>query len=320
VCWGARMRTEVGRVPVRSLAAVSGIFAVVAATGLALAGAPSSAAGACPDVAFIGARGSGEPDHLVRNGKNIPYHRGMGAPVDFMAKRLEGIVSDYGEQMRALSVVYSADGVEELVSDKSEVVAMAAAGGLGLGNPAAGVAGLSGAAALYYWRHLRPYEASISRGVAQTLIEIKIVLTRCPEEEIVLAGYSQGAMVVHQAELRLEREGNFAALDAIGGTLLLGDGDRVPHSAAKLIGGAPSGGEGVQVYLHGFKAQDVVEPESTVEICAPGDIVCDFSLHTDGTAFYRAGAHAHSSYDQPPQSHFLDAAVDWLAVQMGFKE
>jgi hypothetical protein len=295
-------------------------LAVSVAAWVGAGSARAAAAIPCPDVAFIGARGSGEPDHLVKHGKNVPYHRGMGAPIDYMAKRLEAIVSNYGEEMRPLSVIYSADGVEELIPDKSEVFAMAASGGLGLGNPAAGVAGLSGAAALYYARHLRPYEASIARGVAQALVEIKTVLSRCPEEEIVLAGYSQGAMVIHQAELRLEREGNSAALDAIGGTLLLGDGDRVPHSAAKLIGGAPSGGEGVQVYLHGFKAQDVVEPESTVEICAPGDVVCDFTLHTDGTAFYRAGAHTHSNYDQPPQSSFLDAAVDWLAVQMGFRE
>jgi len=80
-----------------------------------------------------------------------------------------------------------------------------------------------------------------------------------------------------------------------------------------------SGGQGVQVALHGFKPHDVVEPETTVEICVPGDIVCDFKLRTDvgALAAYRSGSQLHSGYKDKPQSVYLDRAVDWLAREMG---
>jgi hypothetical protein len=211
--------------------------------------------------------------------------------------------------MGILPVVYSAHSVEELKPSKPEIAEMAAAG---LG----GVAGLTGAAGIYYERNLKPYEASIADGVSATIDEIRAVLSGCPETEIVLAGYSQGAMAIHQAELQLERDGDEEALDAIGGTLLLGDGDRAPNTQAKIFGGAPAGGEGVQVYFRRFKPLDVVEPETTAEICVRGDIVCDFKLHLD-SAFYSEGTHVHSSYDVEPQQVYLRQAVEWLAEEMG---
>ncbi len=274
---------------------------------------------ACPDVMFIGARGSGEPAEITQNHKRVPYERGMGAPVNYMAGGLGALVDAYGEEMRSLPVIYSADSVSELVPSKAELAAMASAGGLGLGNPAAGVAGLSGAAALYYARHAKPYLASIKLGVSQTIVELETELTACPEIEFVLAGYSQGAMAIHQAELRLEQDGHEDVLDAIGGTLLLGDGDRAPNSAAKSFGGAPRSGEGIQVSLHGIKPRDVVEPETTAEICVANDLVCDFKLRTDvgALAFYENGSHLHSAYKVPPQRNYLDSAVSWLAREMG---
>ncbi len=257
---------------------------------------------------FIGARGSGEP-----------ASSGMGVPVTHMARRLGKAVDAYGEKMGTLNVLYTADSVSELVPDKAEIAEIAASGVLGLGNPGAGVAGLTGAAAVYYAHHARPYLASIKDGVRRTIEAAEAQLSLCPESELVLAGYSQGAMAIHQAELQLQHEGREELLDAIGGTLLLGDGDRVPHSAAKLIGGAPSGGQGVQVALHGFKPRDVVEPETTVEICVPDDIVCDFKLRTDvgAIAAYRSGSQLHSGYKDKPQSVYLDRAVDWLGREMG---
>jgi cutinase len=286
-------------------------LAALVLCGLALGPARPPARGAalaCKDVMFIGARGSGEP-----------ASSGMGVPVTHMAQRLGKAVSAYGEKMGTLVVPYRADSVGELVPSKGEIAAMAASGVLGLGNPGAGVAGLGGAAALYYTQHARPYLASIKDGVKRTIEAAEAQLALCPESELVLAGYSQGAMAVHQAELQLQREGKEDLLDAIGGTLLLGDGDRVPHSAAKLIGGAPSGGQGVQVALHGFRPGDVFEPETTAEICVPGDIVCDFKLRTDfgALAAYKSGAQLHSGYKDKPESVYLDRAVDWLAREMG---
>jgi hypothetical protein len=277
-------------------AALLACFALAGESGVAYATTPHG----CRDVMFIGARGSGEPQRQwTDNGKATT----VGKPLYYMAELLETDVLAYGETMGILPVIYPADSVLELKPSKAEIELMV-------------VAGLSGALRIFEDKNLKPYEASIAEGVTQTIADVHAVTARCPETEIVLAGYSQGAMAVHQAELQLHRDGDEGALDAIGGTLLLGDGDRVPGTQAKIFGGAPTGGEGVQVYFRKFKPLDVVEPETTAEICVRGDVVCDFKLHLD-KAFYSEGIHVHSSYDVEPQQVYLRQAVAWLAEEMG---
>jgi predicted esterase len=240
---------------------------------------------------------------VKKKGKMVTVFHGVGKPVAYMAGLLEADVSAYGETMGILPVIYRADSVDELKPSKSELARMV----------------LGGARHIYEQENLRPYEASIADGVTQAIADVHAVVGGCPETELVLAGYSQGAMVIHQAELQLQREGDEEALDAIGGTLLLGDGDRAPNTQAKIFGLAPAGGEGVQVYFGRFKPVDVVEPETTAEICVRGDIVCDFKFHLD-KAFYTEGTHIHSSYDGEPQQAYLRQAVAWLAEEMGLIE
>jgi hypothetical protein len=275
---------------------------VAVAFTCALAG-PSAATTphGCRDVTFIGARGSGEPLQLRKKNQMITVFHGVGKPVDYMAGLLEKDVIAYGETMAILPVIYRADSVDELKPSKAEIALMVASRDPG---------------GIYEEQNLKPYEASIADGVSKTIDDVHATLGLCPETEIVLAGYSQGAMAVHQAEHQLERDGDEEALDAIGGTLLLGDGDRAPNTHAKIFGGAPAGGEGVQVYFKKFKPLDVVEPETTAEICVRGDVVCDFKLHLD-SAFYSEGTHVHSSYDLEPQQVYLRQAVAWLAEEMG---
>jgi hypothetical protein len=219
------------------------VSALTVGSGAAFATTPHG----CRDVMLIGARGSGEPMQVKKNGTLVTVFHGVGKPIDYMAGLLETDVEAYGEKMGILPVLYRADSVDDLKPSKGELAEMA----------------LGGALEIYYERSYKPYAASIADGVSKTIDDIHAALSGCPETELVLAGYSQGAMAIHQAELRLEREGDEEALDAIGGTLLLGDGDRVPNTRAKIFGGAPAGGEGVQVYLHGIRVADVPEPETT---------------------------------------------------------
>jgi hypothetical protein len=257
----------------------------------------------CPDVMFIGARGSGEP--LLKKGSYLVTEaRGVGGPLAYMAGLLEEDVRNYGEEMQVLPVAYPADSVNDLVPSKVELAEMA----------------LGSAPAIYYERNYKPYAASIADGVKETLADIRLTTDRCPETELVLAGYSQGAMAVHKAELQLEREGDEQALDVIGGTLLLGDGDRAPNTQARIFGGAPSGGEGVQVYLHGAKPEDVPEPETTAEICIKGDIVCDFKIHLS-ISWYKHATYVHTHYTKDSREDaVLSQAVAWLAEEMGLTE
>jgi cutinase len=257
----------------------------------------------CTDVTFVGARGSGE---TKSQGK------GLGEPIYEMAKRLEGKVLDYGETMSIVPVEYRADSVKDLIPSTVEALAF----DTGLASVALG---------LYWDRHVRPYTASVNDGVAETIDDVRKVLAGCPETELVLAGYSQGAMAVHQAERKLEHEGDEESLGAIGGTLLLGDGDRTPLTKAKLIGGASRLTPGIRVALHGiFRPQDVQEPETTVEICAVNDIVCDFSPSSvvhGALGAIKVGTEVHTSYTKKSsEKAYLNQAVDWLAREMGLTE
>jgi hypothetical protein len=277
---------------------------VLVALSMGVGSARAAAVTNCPDVMFIGARGSGEP--LLKKGSYLVEEaRGVGGPLAYMAGLLEADVHNYGEEMQVFPVAYSADSVDDLVPSKPEIAEMA----------------LSRAPEIvYYAQNYRPYAASIADGVKETLADIHSTIDRCPEAELVLAGYSQGAMAVHQAELQLEHEGDEETLDMIGGTLLLGDGDRAPDTQAKIFGGAPAGGEGVQVYLHGTKARDVVEPETTAEICFKGDIVCDFKIHLS-ISWYKHAAHIHTHYTEDSgEKAVLSQAVFWLAEEMGLTQ
>jgi hypothetical protein len=255
-------------------------------------------AGSCPDVLFIGARGSGE------SGSG---HHGMGKPVDYMGTRLGDLLwSNQRETLGFQAVRYEAAPVSKLYPSSTEATLFAL-------NPAL-------LTTVYVARHLRPYLASIEDGVDKAVGEVKSASSRCPDTELVLAGYSQGAMASHQAERRLLKEDE-DALEAIGGTLLLGDGDRMPGTKAKLIGGASRFTSGIRVALGGIATlRDVVEPETTVEICAAGDLVCDYapsSLFAAATARSKGGI--HSSYGAGRRS-LLDQSVDWLAREMGIRE
>jgi Cutinase len=278
-------------------ASVLSLLTLAVVSGPALATTPHG----CPDVTFIGARGSGEAAKKS--------NRGLGEPVFEMAKLLQTKVDDYGETMGMVPVPYDADSVGELIPSKAEAVAFAAdASTVALG--------------LYLDRHVRPYTASINDGVKLTIEAVRATLADCPETEVVLAGYSQGAMAVHQAERQLEHEGDEESLDAIGGTLLLGDGDRTPLTKAKLVGGASRLTPGIRVALHGIlRPQDVQEPETTVEICAVNDIVCDFSPSSivhGALGAIKIGVEVHTSYmANPAEKAYLGEAVDWLAGEMG---
>lgn len=263
-----------------------------AAPANAVAAGPSRS---CPDVTFIGARGSGEPADRATHG--------MGASVSHMADRLDEALGASGLTMSMLPVIYLALGVDVLKPTKAEIGLMVTGHSLE-------------AAGLYYEHNLKRYIASINEGISQTVKEASIAAADCPDTMLVMAGYSQGAMVVHQAELQLDDQRHAHVHDAIIGTLLLGDGDRVHDSRASLVGSAPRTGEGVRVYLHGIRAHDVDEPWTTAEICNSQDIVCDFKL--DHIRSTKRAAHAsavHTGYLAHDPA-VLDQAVDWLAAKI----
>ncbi len=90
------------------------------------------------------------------------------------------------------------------------------------------------------------------------------VLAACPDAKIIMAGYSQGAAVVHDAENWLAKN-KPAELAHVAGTLLLGDPDRVQDTKAKTFGTAPKDAEGLRVELFLVRPHEVREKAHTRE-------------------------------------------------------
>jgi hypothetical protein len=196
----------------------------------------------CPDVHWIGAAGSGERDD------HLAANGGMGRVVFQSFSALQRQLQQEGRTITAEAVEYPALDVPDDpgVLDWADF----------MGSVDAGTAALGG------------QYASFSQ--------------RCPNTKVVLAGYSQGAMVVHRNLHALAQSPNLTA------ALLIADGDRIPDDNTVNIGSAPSDPETV-----GGAAQDwptlAHAPEKlpanvgtrTISVCDAGDAVCDYDPDAD---------------------------------------
>ena len=277
--------------------------ASVASASAAGATAHEAIDGACPNVLFIGARGSGE--------KFDPRSQDVGDAVNIMARAMSTELRAHGLTMRVDGDPYPAAPVSDLYPSHAEAIAMAPE--------------LAPAADAVWVYHVHKYLQSISAGIADAKAIATHELSQCPAVALVMAGYSQGAMVMHQVELQLAKAHQTDVLDHIAGTLLLGDGDRVPKTKAKLFGTSKHG-EGIRSYLDGFvhtSNQDVESPTDTANICNENDIVCEFDpkkLLRDHNPFAIIAAFKHAgsvhTHYATNESKPLDEAAAWLAAKI----
>ena len=126
------------------------------------------------------------------------------------------------------------------------------------------------------------FMGSVDAGTAALGGQYASFSQRCPNTKVVLAGYSQGAMVVHRNLHALAQSPNLTA------ALLIADGDRIPDDNTVNVGSAPSDPETV-----GGAAQDwptlAHAPEKlpanvgtrTIRVCDAGDAVCDYDPDAD---------------------------------------
>src|SRR3954471_5897925 len=181
----------------------------VAVAGSALVGLTTGTANAapgCPDVHWMGAAGSGE-----RTEYDIAANGGMGEIVYKSYQALQQQLAAEGRTITAEAVDYPAKDVP----------------------PDAGVGD---------WLD---YMGSVDAGTAALGAQYATFTAQCPTSKVVLAGYSQGAMVVHRNLVALGANPNLSA------ALLIADGDRHPNDTTVNIGsasphpqqtrGAPSG-------------------------------------------------------------------------------
>lgn len=189
-----------------------------------------------------------------------------------MARIVEGDLAAKGLGMAFTPVSYTAASVD-LLTPNSAVTSELEAGDT--------------RTAIEDWVHtsVDPYDASINDGVKQAEEDAETAVSQCPGVKLIMGGYSQGAIAVHDAEVWLAAN-KPSVFQHVAGTLLLADPDRVPNTRAKNFGDPPAapGDEGMRTwlclggYLCAVPLNDVPAPSTTANIVESGDLVGDFKL------------------------------------------
>jgi Cutinase len=231
----------------------------VAVAGSALVGLTTGTANAapgCPDVHWMGAAGSGE-----RTDYDIAANGGMGEIVYTSYQALQQQVAAEGRTITAEAVDYPAKDVP----------------------PDAGVGD---------WLD---YMGSVDAGTAALGAQYATFTAQCPTSKVVLAGYSQGAMVVHRNLVALGANPNLSA------ALLIADGDRHPDDTTVNIGSASkdpekTGGAAQDwpILAHAPAKLPANIGVRTISVCDAGDAVCDYD--PDAEEVSATAVAIHTSY------------------------
>lgn len=249
---------EVKRFVVSSsgIAAVAGAAVLGGAAIMGLTAGTASAQPACPDVHWIGAAGSGE-----RAG-DLSADAGMGRVVYKSYRDFASLVQQTGRTITAEAVNYPATEVPE----------------------DGGILDWAG------------FIGSVDTGTAALGQQYQAFVAQCPSTQVVLAGYSQGAMVVHRNLHSLDASPNLAA------ALLVADGDRLPQDPTINIGSVvsvPGAGKGVAqdwpILAHAPAPLPPTMGARTISVCDLGDAVCDYDPEVEDEMNPAAVA-VHTSY------------------------
>ncbi|MGY2067615.1 cutinase family protein [Blastococcus sp. SYSU DS0619] len=241
----------------RSALAIGSVVALLTSSA-AVTIAAGAEPGDCPDVAIVGARGSTEPSTTA--------NRGMGTNADYFADGLERELTARhggGLVVANLPVAHSPTAVSALTPTRTELTA--------LGDPARRAAAMD----RYTTERLGTYARSVDQGVGSAVDQMAALHARCPGTGFVLAGYSQGAMVVHRVLTRLADDGRTDLLSRVTAGVLVADGDRVGQTAATRRGTAASTAQGVRTALRPA-GRDVAATPPVFDLCLARDIACDF--------------------------------------------
>ena len=222
------------------------VVGAVAVAGTALVGLSPGAAKAapgCPDVHWMGAAGSGE-----RTDYEIAAYDGMGRVMQQSYQALEQRLQQEGRTITAEAVEYPAKDVPD--------------------DPG-----------VLDWAD---YMTSVDAGTAALGGQYAAFTAQCPTTKVVLAGYSQGAMVVHRNLHAIGANPNLAA------TLLIADGDRIPDDTTVNIGTATpdpekTGGAAQDwpILAHTPAKLPANIGVRTISVCDAGDAVCDYDPEAD---------------------------------------
>jgi hypothetical protein len=243
----------------------------------------------CADVLFLAARGSGESGPGgVRNNPDDP-DAGVGGPVHAAYRAFVSALGDGRTVTPPVSVSYPADNVTVLLTHA-----------------------LSGA-----------YIRDLDSGVGEARHALTERAVRCPNERIVLAGYSQGAMLAHRVLEDAAVPGAqplAASVRArVDAALLIADGDRVAGDTTRTYGTARPSAQGIGTKTAGTGTVRAKLPAAlgalAFSVCNAGDLVCDYHVPACAVcAVY--GIHVHLGYTGAPA--VTEAAQDAAAWEETF--
>lgn len=165
------------------------------------------------------------------------------------------------------------------------------------------------------------YFTSLELGSQSIQSALRARAAACPQERVVLAGYSQGAMVVHRALQDLDRAGDPDARQILArtdGVVLISDGDRRRRDRVTDYGTAGRS-EGVGFALRpGSGARGTKLPPGMKDrihsVCLDLDVVCDYQPDVHSGAGLLAGAAIHS--DGYTTSRPVNRATDAVAARV----
>jgi hypothetical protein len=219
----------------------------------------TAATTACGPVFYLGARGSGETGPGSSGGwVKSKDPSGFGPEVDAVYTQLQ-----------------AAFGVSNVEPDPVRYAA----------DKVPSFSGLRHGAASGYFRDL-------SAGVTQAHQDLVKQAGLCPDQEIVLGGYSQGAMVMHRVlHLLAGSAAGKQILSRVAATALIADGDQVSSDREVMDGSAWHAAYGVGQVDRGLSGSSAARftgiPSPVIRVCDRGDLVCDFGTAA-GTALARA--------------------------------
>lgn len=138
---------------------------------------------------------------------------------------------------------------------------------------------------------------SVDQGTGALAAQYANFVAQCPGSKVVLAGYSQGAMVVHRNLLALDASPNLSA------ALLIADGDRRPEDPTLNLGTAgavPGERLGVAqdwpILAHAPAPLPVTVGSRTIAVCEYGDPVCDYDPESDEDEVSAQAIAIHTGY------------------------
>jgi hypothetical protein len=274
----------------------------------------------CASVLFIGVRGSGESPS-GNNALNPAAYPGdllggygpevrmildgtvrSGGGTKNLAEGFEQELGNDGVQPTAVqteALIYEADSTNDITEAPSLVKVAGVPVGIHIDS-----------------NRLFRYYDSVRGGIDELEIELLEDISRCPSERIVLAGYSQGALVIHDALISLQAfDPSMISPSHIGAVLLLADPHRI-SGAEGLALGTSSFGEGLYAWLPGITDPDIPAQLSgvTANYCNEDDFVCDFH-GISSLINHSVDVEIHSSYMRTDEFGLADMGR-WAADRL----